>query len=269
MTYDTILYEPDAEEKFVTITLNRPDKMNAINDQLADELDHAIARAARDPDVNAVILTGAGRAFCAGYDLISEDFELDAEGWRALISRNSEKFMRIWTAPLPIVAALNGYALAAGLELAMCCDLAIAADDAQLGEPEIRHASGPPTFMMPWLIPIRHARHLMYTGDMIDGREAARIHLVNRAVPREHLMPEARRLAAKLARMPTPGIKFTKAALNHQQVVAGLQASWAYNMETTSSLHASEPGRLWMRRLREMPLGEFLALRGKPFRDLD
>jgi len=177
--------------------------------------------------------------------------------------------MTLWNAPIPVIAAVNGYALAGGLELMMCCDLAIAAEDARLGEPEVRHVSAPPSLMMPWLVPMRHARYLMYTGDTIDGVEAARIHLVNRAVPGDRLMFEARRLATKLARMPRPAIKFAKAALNHQQIAAGLQSSWDYNLETTATLHATEAGRQWMRRLKEMPLKEFLALREAPFRDLD
>ncbi|MBI3708742.1 MAG: enoyl-CoA hydratase/isomerase family protein [Proteobacteria bacterium] len=269
MPHATIIYEPDAKEGFATVTLNRPEKLNAMNGALLDELDHAVRQASADPAVSALILTGAGRAFTTGYDLNSADFEMDVEGWREDIRANCERLMAIWNAPIPIIAAVNGYALAGGLELMMCCDLAIAAEDAELGEPEIRHVSAPPSLMMPWLVPIRHTRYLMYTGDTIDGTEAARIHLVNKAVPREKLMPEARRLATKLARMPRPGIKFAKAALNHQQQTAGLTSSWHYNMEATSSLHASEAGRRWMRRLKEMPLRDFLALREAPFRDLD
>jgi enoyl-CoA hydratase/carnithine racemase len=269
MSYSTILFERDAEDRFATITLNRPEKMNALNGALIDELDQAVAAAAKDPAINALIITGAGRAFTAGYDLNSDDFELDAEGWRDNIAANCAKLLAIWKAPLPIVAAVNGYALAGGLELMMCCDLAIAAEDAKFGEPEVRHASAPPSLMMPWLVPMRHTRWLMYTGDLIDGREAARIHLVNKAVPRAQLMDEARRLARKLARMPLPAIKFAKAALNHQQLAAGLDSSWQYNLESTATLHATEEGRRWMRRLKEMPLSEFLRLRERPFEGLD
>ena len=136
-------------------------------------------------------------------------------------------------------------------------------------EPEIRHASGPPSLMMPWTIPIRHVRWLMYTGDMVDGREAERIHLVNRTVPADQLMDEARKLARKLARMPGPAIKFAKASINHQQETAGLTSSWLYNVEVISTLHASEHGREWMRKLKEKPLKEFLKERELPFRDLD
>jgi enoyl-CoA hydratase/carnithine racemase len=269
MTYNSILFERDAQDRFATITLNRPDKLNAMNGELLDELDHALRAASTDSEINALILTGSGRAFTTGYDLNSDDFELDVEGWRDNIRANCERLSTIWNAPIPIVAAVNGFALAGGLELMMCCDLAIAAEDARFGEPEVRHVSAPPSLMMPWLVPIRHTRYLMYTGDLIDGVEAARIHMVNRAVPRDELMPQVRRLAAKLARMPRPGIKFAKAALNHQQVTAGLQSSWDFNVETAASLHACDAGRLWMRRLKEMPLKEFLAIREAPFRDLD
>jgi enoyl-CoA hydratase/carnithine racemase len=269
MTYTSILFEPDPTDAFAVITLNRPDKLNSMNGPLIEELDDAVARAARDPAINALIITGAGRAFTTGYDLNSDDFELDAEGWRDNIAGNCRKLLNIWQAPIPIVAAVNGFALAGGLELMMCCDLAIAAEDARFGEPEVRHASAPPSLMMPWLVPMRHTRWLMYTGDLIDGREAERIHLVNKAVPRDALMPEARRLAAKLARMPLPAIKFAKAALNHQQVTAGLHSSWAFNVETTATLHAGAEGRRWMRMLKEMPLKEFLRLREAPFEGLD
>jgi enoyl-CoA hydratase/carnithine racemase len=269
MPYTAIIFEKDAAEQFATITLNRPDKLNAMNGPLLDELDHAVKAASGDPAIHALIITGAGRAFTTGYDLNSGDFEMDVEGWREDIRANCRRLMTIWQAPLPIIAAVNGYALAGGLELMMCCDLAIAAEDAKLGEPETRHVSAPPSLMMPWLVPIRHTRYLMYTGDLIDGREAERIHLVNRAVPSERLMPEVRRLATKLSRMPRPAIKFIKASLNNQQMTAGLDVSWNYNLETTAALHASESGRTWMRRLKEMPLGDFLDIREAPFRDLD
>ena len=261
--------ERDADDGFVTLTLNRPEKMNALNLELLDALDAAVRDAVRDPEINALILTGADRAFCTGFDLISDDYELDTEGWRADMSANCAYLRTIWDADIPIIAAVNGYALGAGLELMACCDLAIASHDAMMGEPEVRHVSGPPSLMLPWTVPIRHVRWLMYTGDMIDGREAERIHLVNRSVPARELMSEAENLARKLARMPKPAIKFAKASINHYQETAGLTSSWLYNVEAIATLHASESGRHWMRILKEKPLKEFLALREAPFRDLD
>lgn len=270
-TTDTpvLLVDHDPDDAFVTLTMNRPSKMNALDLELLDALDAAIRAAERDRGVRAVILTGAGRAFTTGFDLVSDDFEMDTEAWRSDMTANCRRLRTIWEAEIPVIAAINGYALAGGLELAMCCDLALAAEDALLGEPEVRHVSGPPSLMMPWTVPIRHVRWLMYTGDMIDGREAERIHLVNRAVPGDRLMDEARRLARKLARMPGSAIKLAKASINHYQEAAGLTSSWAYNVEAIATLHASAEGRAWMRKLKDKPLKEFLAEREAPFRDLD
>lgn len=269
MTQDMVIVERDETDEFITVILNRPDKMNALSVELSDRLVEIVQEASADPTIKAMILTGRGRAFSTGFDLQGEDFEMDVEGWREDIGANCRRFRTIWDAPIPIVAAVNGYALAGGLELMMVCDLAIAAEDAQLGEPEVRHVSGPPSLMMPWTIPIRHARWLMYTGDMIDGREAERIHLVNKAVPAEDLMHEAKRLACKLARMPVPGIQTAKVALNNQQEGAGFAQSWDYNLDVVAKLHAGESGKHWMGLLKDRSLKEFLAIREAPFKDLD
>ena len=165
MSEQTVIVKRDEKDAFITVTLNRPDKMNAMNAELGDALDKIIRDASNDPQVKAIIITGAGRAFSAGYDLEGEDFEMDVEGWRDDMTANCDRLRTIWQAPIPIIAAVNGYALAGGLELMMCCDLAIASEDALLGEPEVRHASGPPSLMMPWTVPMRHTRMLMYTGD--------------------------------------------------------------------------------------------------------
>ena len=269
MAYETILYEPDAEDAFVTVTMNRPDKLNALNGTLLDELDDAVKRASADPKINALLLTGTGRAFSTGYDLGAENYDMSIEDWRADILANAERLYTIWSAPIATVAAVNGYALAGGMELMMACDIAIAAEDAGIGEPEIRHASAPPSLLMPWTAPIRHVKYLMFTGDIIDGREAARYDLVNKAVPAADLMAEATRLTRRLARVPVPGIKFNKLAVNNAQLVAGLRDSWAYNAETTAQLHCTDEGRRWFRMLFEEGLKAFLDAREGPFRALE
>lgn len=269
MSEELVIWKKDPEDAFVTLTMNRPDKMNAMNQAMGDALEAAILRAVQAKDVRALLLTGAGRAFSAGFDLGGEDFEMDADRWRDDIGENMRRFRVIREAPIPIIAVVNGFCLAGGLELMMCCDMAIAAEEAKLGEPEVRHVSAPPTLMLPWTVPMIHARHLMYTGDLIDGREAHRIHLVNKAVPRDQLTAEAERLARKCARMPGASIKYAKAALNHYQQAAGLDSSWTYNRETTAILHATEEGKQWMRLLKEKTLKEFLDVREAPFRDLD
>lgn len=269
MDYTQITYERDETDKFVTVTMNRPEKLNALGDTMLDELDDAVKRASADKNVNALILTGAGRAFSTGFDLQSDNFEMGIEAWRENVLANMRRFYALWSAPIATIAAVNGYALAGGMELMMCCDLAVAAEDAKIGEPEIRHASAPPTLMMPWTAPIRHVRYLMFTGDMISGEEAARMHLVNQAVPASQVMTAARRLARKVARIPAPGIKFNKLAINNAQLASGMYNAWLYNAETTAQLHSTPEGADWFRLLFEKGLKEFLTKRETPFEDLD
>ena len=269
VTYETILYEKDSQDKFATITINRPDKLNAMNKTTIREIDAAVAAAVADPDVNALVITGAGRAFSSGYDLQGGDFDVDIDFWREDMSENAEALLNIWKAPIPVIASVNGYALAGALELMMCCDLAIAADTAKFGEPEVRHNSGPPALMMPWLLATRDVRWLMYTGDLVDAEEALRMHLINKIVPAADLKDATEKLARKLARMPVPALKYTKASINNQQVVAGLLPSFQYNIEAIAALHVTKQGREWMANLAKMGLREYLDFRDSPFKGLD
>lgn len=269
MPYETILYAKDATDRFATITLNRPDKMNAMNKTMVREIDAALKAAIADPEVNALVITGAGRAFSAGYDLQGADYDVDIDTWRADMTENCEALLNIWRAPIPVIAAVNGYALAGALELMMCCDLAIAADTARFGEPEVRHNSGPPALMMPWLLATRDVRWLMFTGDLVDAAEALRMHLVNRVVPAAELAGAVDRLARKLARMPVPALRYTKESINGQQMIAGLLPSFRQNVDLIAALHVTEAGRDWMAKLGQMPLKEYLAVRDGPFAGLD
>lgn len=268
-TFETIVYEKDKDDKFATITINRPEKMNAMNKTVVREIDKALALAIADEDVNALVITGAGRAFSSGYDLQADDFDVDIDFWRIDMTENAEALLNIWRAPIPVIAAVNGYALAGALELVMSCDLAIASDKAMFGEPEVRHNSGPPALMMPWLLATRDVRWLMYTGDMVDAEEALRMHLVNKVVPADQLMQAAQKLARKLARMPVPALKYTKASINNQQMVAGLLPSFQYNIEAIAALHVTKRGREWMANLGKMSLKEYLDFRDSPFKGLD
>jgi enoyl-CoA hydratase len=269
MTYQTILFEKDEHDSFAVLTLNRPERLNSINKTVIREIVAALRASIADPGINALVITGAGRAFSSGYDLGAADFDVDIEFWQADMSENAEAWLELWRAPIPVVAAVNGYALAGALELMMCCDLAIAADTAKFGEPEVRHNSGPPTLMMPWLLATRDVRWLMYTGDIVGAEEALRMHLVNKVVPAASLMEETKKLARKLARMPVPAIKYAKASLNQQQMLAGLLSSFNYNVEAMAALHTTKKGREWMANFSKMPLKEYLAMREAPFKGLD
>ena len=269
MAYETILLDKDPNDAFAILTLNRPDKLNAINKTVIHEIVHAVKACSADPGINALVIRGAGRSFSAGYDLQGGDFDVDIEFWREDMTENAEAWLEVYRAPIPVVASVHGYALAGALELMMSCDLAIVADTAKFGEPEVRHNSGPPTLMMPWLLASRDARWLMYTGDLVDAQEALRMHLVNKVVPAAELEEATLKLARKLARMPAPAIKFAKASLNQQQMIAGLRNSWDYNVEAMAALHTSTKGREWMAKLAKMSLKEYLEFRDAPFRGLD
>ena len=235
-----VLAEPTAWG--VRLVLNRPDKLNAISVELREALDAAVADAVADERVRVIVIAGAGRAFCAGYDL-SEAAPDSAWGWREVLARDVEATMAIWRCPKPVIAQVHGYALAGGLELAMACDLIVAAEDAQLGEPEIRFGSAPVTPLMPYLIGQKKTRELLMTGDLIDGLEAHRIGLVNRAVPADRLAVEVDALADRLARVPGDVMEPTKLMLNRAMEAAGFLDAVAAGLDLQSFVNMSETAR--------------------------
>jgi len=188
MAYDTITVT--VAERIATITVNRPDKLNALNDRVIGELGDAIDAARANADVGGVILTGTGRAFVAGADIA----ELEAHGavsGKALAQRGQDVFRRFETSPKPTIAAVNGFALGGGCELAMACHIRIASDAAKLGQPEVKLGLIPGyggTQRLPRLVGKGRALQLLLTGETIDANEAFRIGLVNRVVPAAELI---------------------------------------------------------------------------------
>ena len=183
-----------------TLTVNRPDKLNALNRATIDELDRAVVALGSEPGVAGIIVTGAGRAFVAGAD-IAELAALDPGGARDLSRRGQEVFARFECSHKPILAAVNGFALGGGCELAMACHLRLAADTARFGQPEVKLGLIPGyggTQRLPRLVGPGHAALLLLTGDIIDAAEALRIGLVNRVVPASDLMTEAERLMRQI-----------------------------------------------------------------------
>ena len=173
-----------------TLTVNRPDKLNALNRATIEELDRAIDELASSPDVDGIIVTGAGRAFVAGAD-IAELAALDAAEAHTLSQRGQEVFARFEASPKPVIAAVNGFALGGGCELAMACHVRIAADAARFGQPEVKLGLIPGyggTQRLPRLVGPGHAAQLLLTGEIIDAAEASRIGLVNRVVPLDELL---------------------------------------------------------------------------------
>jgi enoyl-CoA hydratase/carnithine racemase len=226
----------------VRLVLNRPAKLNAISKELRVALGEAITAAVADDEVRVIVIAGAGRAFCAGYDL-SEAAPPDAWGWREILSEDVESAMAIWRCPKPVIAQVHGYALAGGLELAMACDLIVAADDTHLGEPEIRFGSAQVTLLMPYLIGQQKTRELLMTGDLIEAAEAYRIGLVNRVVPADRLAAEVDALADRLARVPPDVMAPTKLMLNRAMEASGFLEAVAAGLDLQSFVNMSETSR--------------------------
>lgn len=251
----------------VRLTLNRPSKLNALSAELVDALTAAIAAAADDDRVRVIAIVGAGRAFCAGYDL-SEAAPPSAWAWRDVLARDVAATLAVWSCPKPVIAQVHGYALAGGLELAMACDLIVAADDSQLGEPEIRFGSAPVTLLMPFLIGQKKTRELLMTGDLIDAAEAHRIGLVSRVVARERLEGEVDDLADRLARVPPDVMAPTKLMLNRAMDAAGFAAAVEMGLDLQSFINMSETAREFDSIVRSEGLKAALAWRDRRYDEL-
>jgi enoyl-CoA hydratase/carnithine racemase len=241
------------------LTLNRPDVLNALSAALVEDLSAALARAAEDETARVVVIRGAGRAFCAGYDLkeeaahLSEHGALDVAAWRDALAQDVGKMLEIFDHPKPVIAEVHGYCLGGGCDLMMMCDLAIAADDALFGEPEIRFGSGVVTMVMPWLIGARRAKELLLTGeDRLNADEALRLGLVNSVVPHDQLEQETLALAGKIAVMDPIALSLTKKSINRSMEIAGFREALAANVDLDAVIESTEtPERKEFNRIRE------------------
>jgi enoyl-CoA hydratase/carnithine racemase len=225
MSYHTI--KLDVSGHVATLTLDRPDKMNALNKEMQLEMRQAIEQVESDPAVRAVIITGAGRCFSSGFDISGSvgGAPRTMQQVRDTVQRENDPFFRIWRSPLPFVAAVHGYCLGGGCDLAMVCDITIGAESAQFGEPEIQFQSASAFPIMPWVLGMKKTKELLLTGDRIAAAEAERIGLVNRVVSDERLLPEARRMALKLAKIPLPAMQLNKQALNRAYDLRGFTST--------------------------------------------
>jgi enoyl-CoA hydratase len=224
------------------LTLNRPEKLNALSYALVRELRAALRAAAEDDEVKVIVLTGAGRAFSAGYD-ISEEAEsatAGADDWRRILADDVDLTLELWSLPKPTIAAVRGWCLAGGCELAMACDLIVAADDARFGEPEIRYGAGPVTLLMPFLLGQKKTNELLFTGDAIDAAEAERIGLVNRVVSEDELEQAVEALVRKIVPTPLPVLRLTKLALLRAYEAMGLRSAVLANLDLSAILNAAD-----------------------------
>ena len=251
------------------LTLNRPAKLNALSGELVAALGAAIDAAAANPDVRVVVLAGAGRAFCAGYDLTEEAAgEIGGPvAWRDLLAADVAVTLKLLDCPKPVIAQVHGFALAGGLELAMACDLVVAAEGTQLGEPEIRYGSAPVALLMPYLIGQKKTRELLLTGDLIDAAEAERIGLVNRVVPADRLAAEVQALVDRLARTPPEVMAPTKRMLNRAMDAMGLREAIEMGIDLGAIINAADTPeqREWDEIVRRDGLKAALAWRDRRY----
>jgi enoyl-CoA hydratase/carnithine racemase len=253
------------------LTMNRPSALNALNGPLIQGLSEAIRLAGDDPAVHVVILRGAGRAFCAGYDLNedADEGELDAAHWHRSLAASTERMLEFTDSPKPTIAQVHSYCLAGGTDLMLACDLAIAADDAKFGYVDIRFGSGVVSMFLPWVIGVRAAKELLFTGeDRLSAQEAHRIGLVNRVVAADELDDATLALANQIATNEPFVIQTTKRAVNRAWDVAGFRAAMTANTELDVMIEtANLPARDEFRRItQEQGLKAAIAWRDARFR---
>jgi len=254
------------------LTLNRPGSLNALSGELMDALEGAFEAAAGDDEVAVVILRGAGRAFCAGYDLKqdAEEGTKDAAEWHRELDRDTRRLLRILELPKPVVASVHSYCLAGGMDLMLACDLAVAAEDAVFGYVDIRFGSGIVSMFLPWIVGVRAAKELVFTGeDRIPAAEAHRIGLVNRVVPRTELDASTLALAEEIAKNEPFVVRTMKASINRVWALSGLRAALDSNTELDVMIEtANLPARDEFRRItQEEGLKAAIAWRDARFRD--
>ena len=251
------------EDGIATITLNRPEKLNAMSASLLDALEDTFTAAKKDDAAKVVLLQGAGRSFCAGYDLAPDDWILsqygaDFEGpVDAVIDREDvtevlERWLRLWKFPKPIVAKVQGACLAGAGELLGIADIVVAADNARFGHPAGRDLGIPVTLSFwPMLIGMRKTKELLFTAKLIDGVEAERLGLVNQAVPADELDEAALAMAADVARTATTGLRMSKLATNRWFENMGLLASCYSTADLDTFFHQSPSYVDFFRTVRE------------------
>ncbi|NLF55150.1 MAG: enoyl-CoA hydratase/isomerase family protein [Thauera phenolivorans] len=215
MSYETILY--DMTDGIAEIRLNRPQRLNAVTQQLYDELNAALSRAEADRDARVVLVTGEGRAFCVGADLKAHKTGRTAFDRRQYLKGEQDVCRRLLELQKPVVAAVNGYALGAGAEVALAADFMLMAESAQIGLPEIsigNFLGGGVTWLLPRLVGLAKARELVFLGERIKGEEAVRIGLANRVLPDEGFLDAARAFALKVAGKAPFSMQLAKEQLN-------------------------------------------------------
>jgi enoyl-CoA hydratase/carnithine racemase len=218
MTYECLLYE--VKDGVATLTLNRPDRLNALGGTLRDDLHDAITRSSADPEVRVMVITGAGKGFCAGGDVKAMNEAKEGQRERPLLEKiapgRDRTLLAMRDAPQPIIAAVNGAAAGAGMNLALGCDVRIASSAAKFSQAFVKRGLHPDwggTYFLPRVVGMARAAELIFTGEVIDAAEALRLGIVSRVVGPEELMPTVGALARRIAAGPPVAIRLAKHSL--------------------------------------------------------
>lgn len=248
MAFETIVYE--TEGPLAWITLNRPQKLNAISKTMVGELNQAMDQAQQDDKVRVILLKGEGRAFSAGFDLEPQAASGAAPGLareeeiaalKQELRNDFDLIMRFWDSPKPTLAAIHGYCLGGALELALACDVTIAARGCHLGEPEVKFGSGIVAMLLPVLCGPKRAKELLLTGnDRVTAEQAEAWGLVNRVCDADWLVHEARALAREIARNDQLAVRLTKQAVNSMYEIPRMRDALEHALELDLAIETTE-----------------------------
>ena len=279
MDYETLLYGTDGA--IATITFNRPDRLNTIVPPMPDELEDAVHTAVRDESVKVIVLRGAGRAFCAGFDFgdgfhhwdegLTTDGEWDP-GKDFMLGTSTAtgpvpKFMSIWRSPKPVIAQVHGWCVGGGSDLALCADLIVASDDARIGTPYARMWGCYLTGMWIYRLGLARVKWHALTGQPLSGTEAAEIGLINVSVPFERLEAEVAELAARLASVPLSQLAAMKLVVNHAYDNMGVGSTQVLGPILDGLMRNTPDARRWIDLAAAEGVGEAIAQRDGPFGD--
>jgi enoyl-CoA hydratase len=259
-SFSTLRIDKDAgNPRVARLLLNRPERLNAINDETPREIRAAVDWANADDEVHVIVVEGAGKGFCGGYDLghfaqntAEHPCQQESAPWDpmvdyAVMKRNTEDFMSLWRSAKPTIAKVHGYAAAGGSDIALCCDLLVMAEDARIGYMPTRVWGCPTTAMWTYRLGPTRAKQLMFTGDTIDGRTALAWGLANEVVATEALEAATLALAARIAGVPRGHLAMHKMVVNQVMLTMGLEQSQM--MATVfDGITRHNPEGLWFRR---------------------
>ena len=270
MAYEFVRLEVDGPVG--TLVFNRPEVLNAFHNEAMDECRRALAEFAENDAVRAVLVRGEGRAFSAGFDMkaSANRDQSTVDLVRKQMERQFDFIMAFWDCPKPTIALVHGFCMAGAFEVALACDITIAAEATRFGEPEVRFGTGIVAMLLPWAVLPKHAKEMLLTGnDKMDAARAHAIGIVNHVVPTEELVPFGRRMARDIAAAAGPSVFFTKKAMNRTYEIMGMRQALLASLDIDIILNSTPSAEKaeFLRLRKEQGLKAALAWRDSRFSD--